>query len=261
MSQKRRRNKQLSEEEIREMELFLNRNNVEEDKIFSTISINIKCKTENQKRLVNSIKQNEITICSGLPGSGKTFLSCAEALKLIKSRPKYKRIVLVKSITPLKNEEIGHLPGDLKEKMAPIMESFTDNIRKLIGRSRMEKLIELGVIEIVPIAFARGRSIDNSVILIDEAQNISMDNLRTLMTRIGNDSKMVIMGDVRQKDMRNKKDSSLEIVLNKFKNVEGFGTVELRNPEDVVRNKIIKVIEDVFENINESIIYQNGKAI
>jgi len=102
MSQKRRRNKQLSEEEIKEMELFLNRNNVEEDKLFSTISINVKCKTENQKKLVNSIKQNEITICSGLPGSGKTFLSCAEALKLIKSRPKYKRIVLVKSIPHLK---------------------------------------------------------------------------------------------------------------------------------------------------------------
>jgi len=259
MSQKRRRNKQLSEEDIKEMETFLNRNNIEEDKLFSTISINVKCKTENQKKLVNSIKQNEITICSGLPGSGKTFLSCAESLKLIKSRPRYKRIVLVKSIVPLKNEEIGHLPGDLKEKMAPIMESFTDNIRKLIGMSRMEKLMELGVIEIVPIAFARGRSIDNSIILIDEAQNISMDNIRTLMTRIGNDSKMVIMGDVRQKDIRNKKDSSLEIVLNKFKNVEGFGTVELRDPEDVVRNKIIKVIEDVFEGITESKILQNGK--
>ena len=252
MSQKRRRNKQLSEEDIKEMETFLNRNNIEEDKLFSTISINVKCKTENQKKLVNSIKQNEITICSGLPGSGKTFLSCAESLKLIKSRPRYKRIVLVKSIVPLKNEEIGHLPGDLKEKMAPIMESFTDNIRKLIGMSRMEKLMELGVIEIVPIAFARGRSIDNSIILIDEAQNISMDNIRTLMTRIGNDSKMVIMGDVRQKDIRNKKDSSLEIVLNKFKNIEGFGTVELRDPEDVVRNKIIKVIEDVFESITNS---------
>jgi len=259
MSQKRRRNKQLSEEDIKEMETFLNRNNIEEDKLFSTISINVKCKTENQKKLVNSIKQNEITICSGLPGSGKTFLSCAESLKLIKSRPRYKRIVLVKSIVPLKNEEIGHLPGDLKEKMAPIMESFTDNIRKLIGMSRMEKLMELGVIEIVPIAFARGRSIDNSIILIDEAQNISMDNIRTLMTRIGNDSKMVIMGDSRQKDIKNKKDSSLEIVLNKFKNVDGFGTVELRNPEDVVRNKIIKVIEDVFEGITESKILQNGK--
>jgi phosphate starvation-inducible PhoH-like protein len=245
----RRKYKQIPEEDILQMEQYLNRNNVEEEKVFSTLSVNIKCKTDNQKKLVNSIKQNEITICSGLPGSGKTFLSCAEALKLVKGKSRFKRIVLVKSITPLKNEDIGHLPGDLKEKMAPIMESFTDNIRKVIGRSRMEKLIELGVIEIVPIAFARGRSIDNSIILIDEAQNISMDNIRTLMTRIGNDSKMVIMGDVRQKDIRNKKDSSLEIVLNKFKNVEGFGTVELRNPEDVVRNPIIKVIEDIFEKI------------
>ena len=163
---------------------------------------------------------------------------------------KFQRIILIKSIVPLKNEEIGHLPGDLKEKMAPIMESFTDNIRKIVGRSRMEKLMELGVIEIVPIAFARGRSIDNSIILIDEAQNISMDNIRTLMTRIGNNSKMVIMGDARQKDIKNKKDSSLETVLEKFKFVDGFGTVELRDPEDVVRNPIIKVIEDVFENLN-----------
>ena len=129
------------------------------------------------------------------------------------------------------------------------MESFTDNIRKIIGRSRMEKLMELGVIEIVPIAFARGRSIDNSIILIDEAQNISMDNIRTLMTRIGNNSKIVIMGDVKQKDIRNKKDSSLENVLEKFKDIDGFGTVELTNPEDVVRNPIIKIIEDVFDGI------------
>lgn len=248
----KRKYKEIPEEEIIEMEHYLNRNNVEEDKLFSTISINVKCKSVNQKKLVNSIKQNEITICSGLPGSGKTYLSCAEALKLVKGKSRFKRIVLVKSIVPLKNEEIGHLPGDLKEKMAPIMESFTDNIRKIIGRSRMEKLMELGVIEIVPIAFARGRSIDNSIILIDEAQNISMDNIRTLMTRIGSNSKMVIMGDVRQKDIRNKKDSSLEIVLNKFKDIEGFGTVELREQEDVVRNPIIKVIEDIFEDIEDS---------
>jgi phosphate starvation-inducible PhoH-like protein len=171
------------------------------------------------------------------------------AIKLVTTQEKYKRIVLVKSITPLKNEEIGHLPGDLKEKMAPIMESFTDNIRKLIGKSRMEKLLELGVIEIVPIAFARGRSIDNSIILVDEAQNISLDNIRTLMTRIGDNSKMVIMGDVKQKDLRNKKDSSLEIVIEKFKDVDGFGCVELRNPEDVIRNPIIKIIEDIFESL------------
>lgn len=246
-----RRNKQLSEEELREVEEFVYSRNIEEDKFLQTMKINVKCKTENQKKLVNSIKENEITICSGLPGSGKTFLSCAEALKLIKTRPKYKRIVLVKSITPLKNEEIGHLPGNLEEKMAPIMESFTDNIRKLIGKTRMEKLIELGVIEIVPIAFARGRSIDNSIILIDEAQNISLDNIRTLMTRIGDNSKMVIMGDVKQKDIRNKRDSSLEIVLKRFDNVDGFGCVELRDPNDVVRNPIIKIVEQVFDDMEE----------
>ena len=111
--------------------------------------------------------------------------------------------------------------------------------------------MELGVIEIVPIAFARGRSIDNSIILIDEAQNISLDNIRTLMTRIGDNSKMVIMGDVKQKDIRNKKDSSLEIVLEKFKGIEGFGCVELRNPDDVVRNPIIKTIESVFEDLEK----------
>jgi len=249
MSRSRRKNKQLSEEEIQEMEAFLNRNNIEEEKLFNTISINVKCKTENQRKLVDSIRHNEITICSGLPGSGKTFLSCAEALKLVTAHEKYKRIVLVKSITPLKNEEIGHLPGDLKEKMAPIMESFTDNIRKLIGKSRMEKLIELGVIEIVPIAFARGRSIDNSIILVDEAQNITLENIRTLMTRIGDNSKMVIMGDVKQKDLRNKKESSLEVVIEKFKDVPSFGCVELRNPEDVVRNPIIKIIEEIFESL------------
>ena len=247
-----RRNKQLSEEELREVEEFVYSNNAEEEKFLQTMKINIKCKTENQKKLVNSIKENEITICSGLPGSGKTFLSCAEALKLIKTRHRYKRIVLVKSITPLKNEEIGHLPGNLEEKMAPIMESFTDNIRKLIGKTRMEKLIELGVIEIVPIAFARGRSIDNSIILIDDAQNISLDNIRTLMTRIGDNSKMVIMGDVKQKDIRNKRDSSLEIVLNKFNDVEGFGCVELRDPNDVVRNPIIKLVEQVFDDMEDS---------
>lgn len=253
MSKRSRRNNQLSEEELREVEEFVYSRNIEEDKFLQTMKINIKCKTENQKKLVNSIKENEITIVSGLPGSGKTFLSCAEALKLIKARPKYKRIVLVKSITPLKNEEIGHLPGNLEEKMAPIMESFTDNIRKLIGKTRMEKLIELGVIEIVPIAFARGRSIDNSIILIDEAQNISLDNIRTLMTRIGDNSKMVIMGDVKQKDIRNKRDSSLEIVLKRFDNIEGFGCVELRDPDDVVRNPIIKIVEQVFDDMEDGV--------
>jgi phosphate starvation-inducible PhoH-like protein len=254
----RRKNKVIPKEELEEMEEHLNQNNKDEEILFHTVKINVKCKGENQKKLVNSIKQNEITICSGLPGTGKTYLACAEALKMLKNYQKYKRMVLIKSITPLKDEEVGHLPGDLKEKMAPIMESFTDNIRKLIGRSRMEKMMELGLIEIVPIAFARGRSIDNSIIIIDEAQNISKENIRTLMTRIGDSSKLIILGDVKQKDMRRKSDSSLEFIIEKFRNIKNFGCIELRDPKDVVRNPIIKTIEAVFEGDE---IDENGNPI
>jgi phosphate starvation-inducible PhoH-like protein len=245
----RRKFKEIPEEDIQELHDFLEQDNKQEVVTVSTINVNIKCKTENQKKLINSIKQNEITICSGLPGTGKTFLSCAQALKLIKGFAKFKRIVLIKSVTTLKNEEIGFLKGTLEEKMEPYVDSFMDNFRKLIGKTRTLKLRSLGIIEVLPIAFARGRSIDNSIIIIDEAQNISLDNIRTLMTRIGDNSKMVILGDVKQKDIRNKKDSSLEVVLEKFKDVEGFGCVELRNTDDVVRNPIIKTIEEVFENL------------
>ena len=247
----RRKFKEIPEEDIQELHDFLEQDNKQEVVTVSTISVNIKCKTENQKKLINSIKQKEITICSGLPGTGKTFLSCAQALKLIKGFAKYKRIVLIKSVTALKNEEIGFLKGTMEEKMEPYIDSFMDNFRKLIGKSRTLKLRSLGIIEVLPIAFARGRSIDNSIIIIDEAQNVSLDNLRTLMTRIGDNSKMIILGDVKQKDIRNKKDSSLEVVLDKFKDVEGFGCVELRDPKDVVRNPIIKTIEEIFEKMED----------
>ena len=243
----RRRNKNLSEEDLLEVQEFVYRKNQEEDKFMSSMSVNYKCRTENQGRLRESIRSNEITIVSGLPGTGKTYIACAEALKLIKSKPKYKKILLVKSVTQLKGEELGHLPGDLNDKFDPFLGSFIDNFEKIIGESLTKKLRELGIINIQPLAFVRGRSIDNTIIVVDEAQNITLDNMRTLMTRIGDNSKMIILGDVKQKDLRNKKDSSLEVIIDKFNHINNFGCVELRNPEDVVRNPIIKVIEETFD--------------
>jgi phosphate starvation-inducible protein PhoH and related proteins len=244
-----RRNKKLSEEELLEVENFVYSKNAEEDKYIQSLTVNVKCKNENQKALVSSIRDNEITIVSGLPGTGKTFLACAEALKLIKTKPKYKKVLLVKSVTQLPGEELGFLPGDLHDKLDPYMISFIDNFEKIIGESMTKKLRELGLIKIQPLAFVRGRSIDNTVIIVDEAQNISKENMRTLMTRIGDDSKMVILGDIKQKDIKNKNNSSLETILEKFNGVEGFGCVELRNPDDVVRNPIIKIIESKFDEI------------
>jgi phosphate starvation-inducible PhoH-like protein len=247
---KNRRGKKLSQEELQEVQEFVYKKNIEEDKFLKSMSVRIKCKNENQKKLVNSIKENEITIVSGLPGTGKTFLACAEALKLVKSKPKFKKILLVKSVTQLPGEELGFLPGDLKDKLDPYMISFIDNFEKIIGESLTKKLRELGLIQIQPLAFVRGRSIDNTIIIVDESQNISKGNMRTLMTRIGDNSKMIILGDVKQKDIKKKSDSSLEVVLDTFKDTDGFGCVELRNPEDVVRNPIIKIIEQKFDELD-----------
>lgn len=249
MSKTSRRRGKLSEEELEEVQNFVYRKNAEEDKFLQSMSVNIKCKNENQKLVIESIKNNEITIVSGLPGTGKTFLACAEALKLIKTKPKYKKILLVKSVIQLPGEELGFLPGDLKDKLDPYMISFIDNFEKIIGESLTNKLRELGLIQIQPLAFVRGRSIDNTIIIIDEAQNISIQNMRTLMTRIGDNSKMVILGDVKQKDIKNPKNSSLEVVIDKFEGIDGFGCVSLRNPDDVVRNPVIKIIERIFEEL------------
>ena len=249
MSKTSRRRGKLSEEELEEVQNFVYRKNVEEDKFLQSMSVNIKCKNENQKLVIGSIKNNEITIVSGLPGTGKTYLACAEALKLIKTKTKYKKILLVKSVIQLPGEELGFLPGDLKDKLDPYMISFIDNFEKIIGESLTNKLRELGLIQIQPLAFVRGRSIDNTIIIIDEAQNISIQNMRTLMTRIGDNSKMVILGDVKQKDIKNPKNSSLEVVIDKFEGIDGFGCVSLRNPDDVVRNPVIKIIEKIFEEL------------
>ena len=158
---------------------------------------------------------------------------------------------MVKSVTQLQGEELGFLPGDMSDKLEPFMISFIDNFEKIIGESLTKKLRELRLIQIQPLAFVRGRSIDNTVIIVDEAQNISIENMRTLMTRIGDNSKLIILGDVKQKDIKNKNNSSLEIILERFRGKDGFGSVELRDPNDVVRNPIIRIIESMFDEIEE----------
>jgi len=246
-----RRNKKVTKDELLDIEEYQNKK-IRSNNPLTEIKVGVQPKTENQKKLIQSIKDNEITLVSGFPGSGKTFLSCAEALKLLKSsETAFKKIILVKSVTTLKDEEIGFLKGTMEEKMEPFMDSFLDNFNKIIGEHLTAKLREMGYIQIKPIAYVRGRSIDNSIIIMDEAQNISLDNMRTLMTRIGENSKMIILGDVKQKDLRNKKDSSLEVVIEKFRDKPSFGVVELRNKEDIVRNKIIEVIEEIFDQIDE----------
>lgn len=243
-----RRSKRLSREEQAEVENWIYQNNTEETRMTDTMTINVKCKTENQKSLVNSIKENEVTICSGPAGTGKTFLACAEALKLIKRYSRYKKIIIVKSVTTLKNEEIGFLKGNLREKMEPFMFSFVHNFEKLVGQAITSRLRELKTIEEMPIAYMRGINLDKSIIIVDEAQNISTENMRTIMTRLGKDSKMIFLGDERQQD--SKGHNGLTFLMDHFQDIEEIGCVQF-NKDDVVRNPLIAKIERVFDSLQK----------
>jgi phosphate starvation-inducible PhoH-like protein len=220
--------------------------------LLSKMKIDVKCKTENQKKLINLIREKEITICCGLAGCGKTFLACYQALNLLKTQPDiYKKIVLVKSVTTLKEEEIGFLKGSLEEKMEPFVYSFMNNFEKIAGKVETAALRQEGIIEVMPIAYMRGINIDEAIIIIDEVQNITIENIRTILTRIGFNSKMIFLGDTKQIDYKNKKNSALKFIMEKFSHLDEIGTIEL-GEDDVVRNPLIKKIEAVFNNLDSS---------
>ena len=244
------KSKRLSKEEKQEVEAWIYQNNTEESRVTDTMTISVKCKTENQKTFVNSIKEKEVTICSGPAGTGKTYLACAEALKLLKRYAKYRKIVIVKSVTTLKNEEIGFLKGNLREKMEPFMFSFVHNFEKLIGQTITSRLRELKTIEEMPIAYMRGINLDRSIIIIDEAQNISQENIRTIMTRLGKDSKMIFLGDERQQD--SKGGNGLTFLMGHFAHIEEIGCVQFTKA-DVVRNPLVAKIERVFDSLQKNI--------
>jgi phosphate starvation-inducible PhoH-like protein len=216
--------------------------------------IRVKAHNESQKFLIRSIKNNEITISAGPPGCGKTFVSVAYALNLLrKENNRYKKIYLIKSVTTLKGEEIGFLKGDLKEKIEPFMWSFFINMEKLIPTTSMRTLLEKDIIRPFPLAYMRGASLDDCIIISDEMQNVSLDNSRTLLTRIGSNCKLIVLGDVKQVDLKNKNESSLEKLLELFINVEKMGVINMSEKDTNVRNPLISVIENKFDEYYESI--------
>jgi phosphate starvation-inducible PhoH-like protein len=214
------------------------------------LRLDYKSKNESQKKLINLISDNKITIAAGPAGTGKTYLACAQALKLLKTDQRFKKIILVKSVTVLEGEEVGFLKGDLKEKMLPFTISFLDNFYKLIGEGLTNIMLEQKLIEVLPLAFIRGRSIDNAIIIVDEAQNITKKNMRSTMTRIGTDTKMIITGDTKQIDMKNSKLSSLDLVVRLFDGKPDIGTMSFE-VKDIVRDPIVKVIEETFDEWEE----------
>lgn len=214
----------------------------------------IKCKNARQKEFLKTIEDKEVTICNGLAGSGKTYVALYYALKALE-KGKYDKIVLVKSVTTLDQEDVGFLPGDIAQKMDPFMYSYYGNIDKIIGEEWRKRLVKEGKIQIQPLAYIRGINIDNAICIIDECQNLYLDAFKSIITRIGENSKYIILGDCQQIDRKHKKSSILEKIIAIFQDSEYVGTVEFQ-PEDCVRNPIIPKILDKLK-----LIEQQGNTI
>lgn len=223
--------------------------------------IEIKAKNKRQKDLLNLISDKEITFIAGPAGSGKTFLTLAKSLQLIydETTP-YERIYLLKSVITLQEESIGFIKGEIDDKLKPSVMSFLMNLNKIIDISQMNKLVENDIVIALPIGYMRGLSIDNSIIILDEVQNITLENLRTIMTRIGENSKIIAMGDLRQIDIKNKTKSSLYTAMDLFNGIDEIGTFEFTE-EDIVRNPLIQKIERRFEEYFANNITSNKREI
>lgn len=206
-------------------------------------------KGPNQKKLVNLMRSKDIVIANGPAGTGKSFLALWEALNEYKRRDDINKIVLVKSVTVLQGEEIGFIKGTVDDKMSYHMCSFTGNINKLLNDDKAaDKLKELGIIQWQPLAYIRGVNIDNAIVIIDEVQDITSENFKSIITRIGQSSKMIFLGDTEQIDLKKKSTSCLSKICQVFKDYNDVGVVEFTDA-DCLRNPIIPgILEKLREN-------------
>lgn len=203
--------------------------------------------TPKQEQFYKMIRNNEITIGMGFAGTAKTFVACYAALRLL-SEGKYRKIILTKPIQEA-GEKLGFLPGDVDEKIGPYMESFILTIQKMIGEESTLSLIEHEIIEMRPLAYMRGATFDQSILIGDESQNCDMRQLMLHVTRKGENSKMIIIGDVTQTDIAKKK-SGLMQFANMINGIDGIDIFRF-NREDIVRSKILIEITDRYDKWKE----------
>lgn len=230
--------------------------------LLSLIKIDIKHKNETQKKLTTSIKNNDVTFCTGPAGTGKTLLSVAEALLLLKNNQDvYREIKLVKSIEQLKGEDLGTLPGDEKDKLKFIMMSYFDAFYKLIGEELTNKLLEGGFIKMEVFGSIRGRSFSNCIIIMDEYQNVRHKHSKTFLTRFSENTKIIVLGDTGQIDLKDESESALEDIVKDVLQfpIEGVSVVEFTNQE-VVRHRLTSYFIDIYEKMKKRKEYEKIKT-
>ena len=235
--------------EIEDLKLMSNIESKDISNISSSNNISIigskaiKVKNVTQFKYIETIESSTITFGIGPAGTGKTFLAVASAVKMYTDE-KIKKIVLTRPAVEA-GERLGYLPGDLSQKIDPYLVPLFDSLEYFFGNETLQYLIEKRNIEIVPLAYMRGRTLNNACIILDEAQNATVSQIKMFLTRLGEDSKMIITGDETQIDLHNRDFSGLKKTRKSLSNIEEISVVEFKN-SDIVRNKIVSKILEVF---------------
>ncbi len=204
----------------------------------------VKCKTLGQKQYVDAIRQNACAFGIGPAGTGKTYLAIAMAVVALKSK-EVERIILTRPAVEA-GEKLGFLPGDLAQKVDPYLRPLYDALHDMMGLEAYQRLVERGQVEVAPLAYMRGRTLNDAFIILDEAQNTTSEQMKMFLTRMGMGSKMVITGDITQIDLPQGKKSGLVEALEVLKGVEGIGFVTLTH-RDVVRHELVQAIVRAYE--------------
>ena len=215
----------------------------------------IKPKTLGQKKYIDSIRDNTITIGIGPAGTGKTYLAVAMAVTAFRSKS-VNRIILTRPAVEA-GEKLGFLPGDLQQKVDPYLRPLYDALFDMLGAENFQRCQERGDIEVAPLAYMRGRTLDDSFIILDEAQNTTSEQMKMFLTRLGVNSKAVVTGDITQIDLPDGKKSGLKEVVHILKGIEGISTVKF-SEKDVVRHRLVQEIIKAYEKFSEMGKRKNG---
>lgn len=217
--------------------------------VYSVSGRPIKAKSENQQRLIDAFNNNDMIFAVGPAGTGKTYLSIALAVKALKEKA-IKKIILSRPAVEA-GEKLGFLPGDMKDKIDPYLQPLYDALEDMIPAAKLQDMMEKRIIQIAPLAFMRGRTLSDAVVILDEAQNTTNAQLRMFLTRMGWNTKMIITGDMTQIDLPREQKSGLKEALKILTDIEGIGIVEL-NQKDIVRHKLVTKIVNAYEKYDNS---------
>ena len=209
----------------------------------------IKARTVNQIRLVEEYQNNDLLFAIGPAGTGKTYTAIALAVRAWKNR-EVQRIVLTRPAVEA-GEKLGFLPGDVKEKLDPYLQPLYDALNDMIPARKLAGLLEEGIIQIAPLAYMRGRTLSNAFVILDEAQNTTVNQLKMFLTRMGKNAKFIVTGDITQIDLPEKTASGLIVALNLLQNIPGISVVEF-DVRDIIRHRLVKYIVEAYSKKNDN---------